>query len=228
MKTSQLINILKVLIVTTIIILLFEIVFSFDFINAWFNNIITNSSGVLFYIIIWIIMFLQVTILNIPAYVILSACASIGVEILSFKYILVVLSAYMLGCVLAYYLGFKFGKKAVKWCAGNEEDYDKWSEFLNKKGKWWYFMTVVFPMFPDDMLCLVAGAMKFDFVWYFNSNLFGRCIGLVTMIITLNFINFTSSNFNFMLIVWSLALIVEIVFYIHFKRKYKNELDNNR
>ena len=173
-------------------------------------------------------MFLQVTILNIPAYVILSACASIGVEILSFKYILVVLSAYMLGCVLAYYLGFKFGKKAVKWCAGNEEDYDKWSEFLNKKGKWWYFMTVVFPMFPDDILCLVAGAMKFDFIWYFNSNLFGRCIGLVTMIITLKFINFTSSGFNFMLIVWSLALIVEIVCYIHFKRKYKNELDDNR
>ena len=113
-------------------------------------------------------MFLQVTILNIPAYVILSACASIGVEILSFKYILVVLSAYMLGCVLAYYLGFKFGKKAVKWCAGNDEDYDKWSEFLNKKGKWWYFMTVVFPMFPDDILCLVAGAMKFNFIWYFN------------------------------------------------------------
>ena len=228
MKTSQLINILKVLIVTTIIILLFEIVFSFDFINTWFNNIITNSSGVLFYIIIWIIMFLQVTILNITAYVILSACASIGVEILSLKYILVVLSAYMLGCVLAYYLGFKFGKKAVKWCAGNDEDYDKWSEFLNKKGKWWYFMTVVFPMFPDDILCLVAGAMKFDFIWYFNSNLFGRCIGLVTMIITLNFINFTSSCFNFMLIVWSLALIVEIVCYIHFKRKYKNELDDNR
>ena len=173
-------------------------------------------------------MFLQVTILNIPAYVILSACLSIGVELASFKFILVVLSAYMCGCVLAYYLGYKFGKKAIKWCAGCEEDYDKWSSVLNDKGKWWYLLTVVFPMFPDDILCLVAGAVKFDFQWYFNANLFGRCIGLVSMIMTLKFVNFATGDFNLMLFVWVVVLIVEFILYKHYKRKYNNELNNNR
>ena len=92
-------------------------------VKKWFSDLITGSSGIVFWIVIWVIMFLQVTILNVPAYIVLSACVSIGVETLSFLFIVVVLSAYMCGCLLAYWLGYKFGKKAVKWCAGSEEDY---------------------------------------------------------------------------------------------------------
>ena len=219
MKKEQVLKILKVAIVCTIIILVSEAIFDIPVIKNWFSNLITGSTGIVFWIIIWLIMFLQVTILNIPAYVILSACTSIGVETLSFLYIGVVLSAYMCGCLLAYYLGYKFGKKAVKWCAGSEDDYEKWSKYLNEKGKIWYLLTVMFPFFPDDLLCIVAGAVKLNFGWYTLANFIGRGDGLVTIIIVLKFINFISGDFPLMLIVWTVALVAEIVLYYVVKNK---------
>ena len=213
MKREQLLKILKVAIISTIIILVSEAIFDIPVVKNWFASLITGNKGFVLWLIIWLIMFLQVTILNVPAYVILSACVSIGIETLSFLYIFVVLSAYMCGCLTAYWLGYKFGKVAVKWCAGSEEDYEKWSGFLNKKGKWWYFLTVLFPFFPDDMLCLVAGAVKLNFGWYTLANFIGRGIGLISMILVLKFIGFVSGDFPLMLIVWATALIVEVVLY---------------
>lgn len=224
MNREQILKILKVAIISTIIILISEAIFDIPAVNNWFSNLITGSTGIIFWLIIWIIMFLQVTILNIPAYIILSACVSIGIETLSFLFIAVVLSAYICGCLLAYWLGYKFGKKAVKWCAGSDEDYEKWSKFLNKKGKFWYFLTVLFPFFPDDMLCLVAGAVKLNFGWYTLANFVGRGIGLVTMILVLKFIGFVSGDFPLMLIVWAVALVAEIVTYYIIKNK-KNLFD---
>jgi len=221
MKKEQIVKILKVGIIATFIMLVCEIIFSIDVVNEFFANLITNSSGVLVYLIIWLIMFLQCTILNIPAYVVLSASISVGIECFSWQYLLTVISAYTSGCILAYWLGRWFGVKAVKWCAGSQEDFDKWSNFLNKKGKWWYFGTVIFPLFPDDLLCLVAGAVKFNFAFYILSNFIGRSIGLITMIAVLKGIGLIGGNFPFMIIVWGVALVVEIIVYMIYSKKRK-------
>ncbi len=223
MNKQQIIKILKVSMIATAIMLGFEILFSFDVITNWFGELITKS-GDWAYLVIWVIMFLQVTVLNIPAYVILSASVSIGISTLSWEFILVTISAYMCGCLLAYLLGFKFGKKAVKWCAGSEEDYNKWCDVLNEKGKWWYLITVLFPFFPDDLLCIVAGSVKFNFWFYFISNLIGRTIGLVTMLYTLKLIGMIGGGFPFMIIVWGVALLIEIIIYLVLNRKnYRNQ-----
>lgn len=218
MKKDQIIRLLKVALVTTAILLIFEGIFSIPAINNFFMGLISGSSGWLAYLFIWLIMFLQVTILNIPAYSVLAACTSIGMKTLDIVFISVVLSAYMVGCILAYWLGRGFGKRAVKWCAGSEEDYDKWSSVLNSKGKIWYFLTVLFPFFPDDILCLVAGAVKFNFGLYIIMNFVGRGIGLVTIILTLGLINKVSGGFPFMVIVWAIALVAELIAYIILKK----------
>ena len=221
MNKEQIIKILKVMLVATFIMLVFEIIFSIDAVNNFFSGLITNSNGIVVYLIIWLIMFLQCTILNLPAYVILSASVSIGLECFSWQYLLTVISAYMAGCILAYWLGRWFGVKAVKWCAGSEEDFVKWSEFLNKKGKLWYMATVIFPFFPDDLLCLVAGGVKFNFGFYTIANFIGRSIGLVTMIAVLKGIGFIGGGFPFMIIVWAVALLGEIIALIVLKYKKK-------
>lgn len=218
-KKEQALKILKVLLVATSIILGFEILFSIPAINNFFCSLITNSNGWIIYLAIWLIMFLQVTILNIPAYVILSASISIGINTLSLTYILVVISAYMAGCILAYWLGRKFGIKAIKWCAGSEEDYNKWSTYINSKGKWFYFLTVLFPLFPDDILCLVAGSVKFNFAVYTIANFIGRTIGLVTMLLAMKLLGIGGGGFPFMIIVWVVALIGEFIGYILIKRR---------
>lgn len=227
MTKTQLLKILKTAIIMTVVVLCVEVLFSVPQINNWFYSIVVSANGVWVYVIIWLIMFLQTTILNIPAYIILSASVSIGIQTLSVLYVAVVLSAYMCGCLLAYLLGRVYGKKIVMWCAGTEEDYNKWSDVLNNKGKWWYLLTVLFPFFPDDILCLVAGAVKFDFKFYVLANLIGRGIGLVTMLLTLNLVNGLSGGFPFMVVVWALALIVEIIMFIVLKRR-KDEFSSNR
>ena len=211
MTKQQITKILKVSIVATVIILAFEIIFAIPVVNAFFSHLITSSNGLWAYIVIWLIMFLQCTILNIPAYVVLSASISIGLNCLSWEYLLTVITAYMSGCVLAYWLGRWFGTRAVKWCAGGEEDFEKWSNYINSKGKWWYFLTVLFPMFPDDILCLVCGAVKFKFWFYFVANLIGRSIGLVCMILFLQGVGSIGGGFPFMIIVWAVILIGEMI-----------------
>lgn len=223
MKKDQIIRLLKVALVTTAILLVFEGIFSIPAINNFFMNLISGSSGWLAYLFVWVIMFLQVTILNIPAYSVLSACTAIGMKTLDFVFITVVLSAYMAGCILAYWLGRWFGKRAVKWCAGSEEDYSKWSKVLNSKGKLWYFLTILFPFFPDDLLCIVAGAVKFNFGLYTIMNFVGRGVGLVTTILTLGLINKVSDGFPIMVIVWAVALIAELVSYIILSKKDKSK-----
>lgn len=223
MNKQQLDKILKVFIITTIIMLVCEIIFSLNVVTDFFGNWIKTSSGVYVYVIIWLIMFGQVTILNIPAYVVLSACFSIGLEILSWQYLITVISAYMVGCILAYWLGRGFGVKAVKWCAGSEEDFNKWSSFMNKKGRIWYFLTILLPLFPDDLLCIVAGSVKFNFGFYAIANFIGRSVGLVAMILVIKLIGLIGGgNFPFMVIAWAVALVIEIVVYLVNKKTLQN------
>ena len=223
MKKEQIIKLLKVFLVGTAIMLITEIIFSIPQINNFFSDLVINSNGWVVYLVIWLIMFAQVTILNIPAYVILVASINSGINVLGWQYLLTVMSAYMVGCVLAYLLGDWFGIKAVKWCAGSEEDFEKWCNIINKKGKWWYFVTVILPIFPDDLLCIVAGSVKFNFLFYFFSNLIGRSIGLITMLLTLKLVGSIGGGFPFMIIVWGIALIAEFIALIILNKKGASE-----
>lgn len=225
MNKEQVYKMLKVGLVATVLMLVCEIIFAIDGVNTFFSQLITNTHGFWVYAIIWTIMFLQVTILNIPAYIILSASVSIGLNVLGWEYLLTVIFAYMCGCVLAYWLGRWWGVKAVKWCAGNEEDFIKWSNFINTKGKWWYFLTILLPIFPDDLLCIVAGSVKFDFVAYCYFNLIGRSIGLITMLVFLKLVGSIGGGFPLMLVFWAVALVIELV--AIFILKSKKTLDNN-
>lgn len=219
MTKDQIQRILKVCIVATIIMLLFEIIFSIPAINNFFKGWITSTSGWVVFLVIWLIMFLQCTVLNIPAYVVLSASVSIGLNCMSWQYLLTVITAYMAGCILAYWIGRWWGIKAVKWCAGSQEEFDKWSNVLNTKGKWYYALTVLFPFFPDDLLCIVCGSVKFDFIFFTIANLLGRSIGLIAMILTLQAIGSIGGGIPLMVIVWAVALIIELIIYLKINKK---------
>lgn len=222
MNKEQILKILKVCIVATIFMLLMELLFSISYVSSFFSRLIANSNGAVVMLVVWVVMFLQVTILNIPAYSVLSVCISIGINAWSWEFILTVVTAYMAGCILAYWLGRWFGVKAVKWCAGSDEDFNKWSSFINKKGKIFYFCTILFPIFPDDLLCLVAGSIKFNFALYTIFNLVGRFVGLITMIWTLKLIGLTGGGSIITLIFWAVALLAEIICYIIVKKRHKN------
>lgn len=222
MNKEQIYKIFKVLLVATSIIFAFEVIFAFDFISTFFSNLILETEGILVYFIIWLIMFAQVTVLNIPAYVILSASISVGIDVFGVQYLVTVISAYMVGCVTAYWVGRLWGSKAVKWCAGNTEDFEKWVKIINTKGKWWYFGTILLPIFPDDLLCIVVGSVKFNFIGYCIFNLIGRSVGLICMLWFLTLFGAIGGGFPFMIIVWGIAILVETIILLILKNKCKN------
>jgi uncharacterized membrane protein YdjX (TVP38/TMEM64 family) len=137
----------------------------------------------------------------------------------------ITLAVILLGVVVTYFVGRKWGKKAVMWCAGDEEEYNKWQSVLkSKKTNTIYFITVLFPIFPDDVLCLIAGSIKMNFWWYLTCNVVGRAIGLATFM----FVFQTISNSIISIIVMIVLLVALVVIKIILKRRLIRELSCDR
>ena len=221
MKKEQIIKFLKLGIYTTLFLIAIEIVFLIPAVDNFFKGWVEKSTGWVLWLVLWILFFLQTNLIQIPSVSLLQISVHSGIEVLSWQYILLVMSAYMGGCILSYWLGRWFGSKAVKWVAGSEEDFSKWSKFINERGKIWYLATVILPLFPDDILCIIAGSLKMDFGFYTLANLIGRSIGLITMLVVLKYVGIASSSIPFMLIVWCVGLVAEIITLIVLNKKCK-------
>lgn len=219
MTKQQVLKLIIVFIPLTILLIGLELIFMIPSVSNGCAVWINSAAGWTIYLVVWMLMFLQGTILNIPGVTILQLSLLAGLDLLTPWYLITVLSASMTACCVSYWVGKKFGTKAVKWIAGDITEFEKWSTVINSKTKWWYFLTVLLPIFPDDLICLVMGSLKFDFKFYFFANLIGKTIGTITMILTLKLIGFISGSFPLMLIVWLVALVIEVILY--FVLKYK-------
>ena len=232
MSKIQIYNILKVSLIAVILMFAFELLFSFDSVTDAISNYIASMHGVVLYLIIYFIMVIQVCLIPIPVYVVVNACVLIDSMNLSLTstdgwiFIAVTMLAYMTGVALAYLLGRKFGSKAVRWCAGSDEDYQKWVRVFNNKGKWYYALTVLLPVFPDDILCIVAGGVKMNFLFFMIVNFICRFIGLIAMIYSLGFAqSLNEGGFPWTLLAWGVALFVNIVALIVLKIMKKKKKD---
>lgn len=218
MTKIQIYNILKISLIAVAIMFGFELLFSFDSITDAISSYIASMHGVVLYLIIYLIMVIQVCFIPIPVYVVVNACIlieSINLSLTStdgWIFIAVTMLAYMTGVAIAYLLGLKFGSKAVKWCAGSDEDYQKWVKVFNTKGKWYYALTVLLPVFPDDILCIVAGSVKMNFGFFMIVNFVCRFIGLIAMIFSLGFAqSLNDGGFPWTVLGWGIALVLNVV-----------------
>lgn len=119
------------------------------------------------------LQFLQVTFVPIPS-TILTIAGSIIYGPLQGG--LLSLSGILLGSVLAFFLGRTFGRKLVAFMVG-EESCQKWVKFLSK-ARYTFFFMMLLPMFPDDVLCLVAGITNMSWAFFVLTNLITRPIGI--------------------------------------------------
>ena len=224
----------------------FEVLFAIPGVTStlgeWVQSIDQAGHMWLLWLVMWIIMFVQVCFIPIPAYIVLNA--ALNARILNthlgvfgmmgtssyWIFLIVIVSASMVGSLIAYLMGRKWGKKAVKWCAGSEEDYNKWSTILNEKGKWWYAATVFLPVFPDDLLCLVAGSVRFSFNFFFWVNLIGKIVGSMCMVGALAIMNSANDGgIPWTMIGWGVVLVgiivVERVLTHIFKKKQAEKVE---
>jgi len=105
---------------------------------------------------------LNTIFLPIPAAVTAVVGALVFGPLLAFIYMSI---GTVIGAVIIFSAGKIFGKKIVIWILGKEKT-EKWSEFLNKKGKLAFIFMIIFPFFPDDVLCLVAGVSTMSYRFF--------------------------------------------------------------
>ena len=177
-----------------------------------------QSGGVWSYLIFFALQFLQVTFLPIP-----SAATTIA-GMLAFENFWVVagisIVAVMLASMLSFFLGRKLGKKVVVWVAG-EEDYEKWADKLGR-GKYVFFLMMLLPVFPDDILCMVVGTTNMTWRFFIITNLITRPIGtLCTCFLGSGIIPFT----GWWIALWVvLALACIILFILCYK--FQPQIEN--
>ena len=120
------------------------------------------------------LQFLQVTILPIP-----SALTTIAGAVIygPFQAFLLSLSGILLGSFFAFLLGRTFGKKIVVFMVGKETCH-KWRRGLSK-AKYSFLVMMFLPLFPDDILCLVAGMTDMSWDFFATCQLVSRPIGIL-------------------------------------------------
>ena len=199
-------------------VFVFEVIFYHSAITNWLVSVV-EKSGVFGWFFIGLMQFIQVVLIPIPAYFITLTSMKMYPNQLVLLFV-VTLCVLIIGVIVAYLIGLKWGKKAVTWAAGDEEEYNKWLKILkSKKTNVFYFLTILFPIFPDDILCLVAGSIRMNFWWYLGCNIIGRAIGLVSFM----FVFTTVSNSLTSIIVFGVLLISTAIYKIIIKRRLKNE-----
>ena len=68
----------------------------------------------------------------------------------------------LLGAMAAFFLGKLIGRPFVNWIAGSKGKADGWIDKLKGREKIVMFFMFLLPLFPDDLLCAIAGMFKYS------------------------------------------------------------------
>lgn len=153
----------------------YDLLYVFSSVNNLKNYILsTGEKGVLVYIIV---QFLQVVFLPIPASVICIVGSLIYGPFLGGLYCCIGVLA---GSYISFILGKVFGYRLVSWIVGKANT-DKYSEIIRKRGGFFLGLAFLLPMFPDDILCFIAGISNMSSKSFFWITLITRPIGVICM-----------------------------------------------
>lgn len=170
-------------------------------------------------IIIFILFqFLQVVVLPVPG----SVSVAVGVALFGpLRCSLFSFIGILLGSIVAFFIGRVVGYKAVCWIVG-KDDLDKWLKKM--KGKDYLLLSIMFllPLFPDDILCFVAGLSSMTWTYFIIMIIITRAISVLTTSFSLGLIPF---NTWWGLMIWGLLLAAIIVSF-WLVCKYSDKIDS--
>lgn len=177
-----------------------------------------EGAGGLAAVIFIVFCFLQVILLPVPGSVAVAAgVAMFGpIECALYSFIGIVL-----GSVVAFAVGRWLGYKAVCWIVG-KESLDKW---LNKmKGKDYLILSLMFllPLFPDDVLCFIAGLSSMTWLYFIIMITLTRAISVLWTAYSFELIPFTTW---WGLLIWA-VLIALVIAAFYLVCKYSDQIDS--
>ena len=113
----------------------------------------------------------------------------------------------------------RFGGYAICKRLLGEEDCNKASELLNDKGAVFFPLMMLFPVFPDDALTMIAGTLKMSLNWFIPSIVIGRGIGIATIIFGLGNIPYDkfTTPWHWVGFIALIIALISLVFFLAFK-----------
>lgn len=133
---------------------------------------------------------------------------------------LISFTSVIIASTILYILGRVGGYKICVKLLG-KSDCDKSLELLRKRGTVYFPLMMLFPIFPDDALVMIAGTTKMKLSWFIPSIVIGRGVGIASVLITTAIIPFDSFT---TLYDW-LLFITFCVFWLTTIFKLANKLD---
>ena len=184
----------------------FEVVDSPEGLQAYLEK-----TGMWMPIIYIALQFLQVVVLPIPS--IVSTIA--GVALFGAFWAMVYsLTGILLGSLLAFFIGRKFGYKAVSWMIG-EDSLSKWQKKLKGKDNLFLTLAFILPIFPDDILCFVAGLSSMTMRYFLSVIFLSRVMGIFATCYSVDLIPF---NTWWGILIWiAIILMVTLSFIFIYK-----------
>lgn len=223
-KKKILIAVLKILLSCLLILALFGLLLLFLHfaLHIEFNDLkdretvqtVVAERGAYAPLIFILISFLQVTFIPIPGSVtIIAGSYLFGFwESLFYSYI-----GMIIGSIFAFYLGRIIGRPFVNWVVGDSKTVDKYLERLKGKETVLLFFMFLFPFFPDDLLCSVAGITPLTWFKFIIMQIITRFTSIFG---TLIFMSGEIIPYN----MWGITLLVILSIFaiIAFVISYKN------
>ncbi len=154
--------------------------------------------------------FLQVTFIPIPSTVTTTAGAILFEGIWKPLYLTVI--GLVIGSMFAFFLGKVFGVRFANWLVG-EKAIQKYKKMMKGRDKIVLFYMFIFPFFPDDFLCILAGMTTYSYFGFFLLQVFSRTIGtLTTILITKGIVSIPL--YGGWLVLWGFIIIAVIALLI--------------
>lgn len=158
---------------------------------------------------VWIfivLQFLQVVVLPIPAVITVAA----GVLLFgAFKSAVYSCIGIIVGSLVAFFIGKVFGYKVAKWLVG-KENLDKWLNVIKGKDKIILTFMFLFPFFPDDVLCFVAGITTMSPLFFIIMIFITRIISVFASCYSING-SIIPFNTWWGLVLWGIFVAVTVV-----------------
>lgn len=181
---------------------------------------IIAKTGVWGPIVYIFIQFAQVTLVPIPSTVTIVAGTLVFdlVEVVLYSTI-----GLVLGSMFAFMLGKVFGVKLVVWILG-AKPFNKYQKLIRGRDKTMLFLMFILPVFPDDLLCLIAGITTMSYTNFFLMQIITRPLGILfssSITKLIESIPFT----GWYLAIWALLAIMLIAMFV-LVWKYSARLEN--
>lgn len=180
---------------------------------------IINGFGVSGKLIFILIQFLQVTFIPIPSTIVTATGAALYSP---GEALLLSCIGLWLGSLLAFFMGRVFGVKLVKWVIG-EEMLIKYNNFVKGKDKAMLIYMFIFPIFPDDMLCMLAGLTTMSYPGFIIVQLISRPLNVACTVFVVDYLKAIPFS-GWGIAIWLGILIFFVVVFV-LMWKYSEKLE---